>query len=346
MLKFLTELPMENSFKIPNRISNASFFDIDGLGCRLDPPFRRVALSPITSESSILFLEVFIHHREWKCIPCFQKYPSQSLSKMRLSFRRPAPTHPWLRWPCPPKLPRLTVPEWPIGPRGTFSHPQNTCHLKYSPSNTFQIPPLPLNPQKLCFFLVSAESKVVNFHKYKVMNILWGSIFIGTFKICSKQGVAIFFYEFFFVEHKHDVQARGVAQGVQCPLLDARVPKSGLTLWKCCWLSSVNAPPPPQLLGRPHSLVSCRVACREVGARPTLAQDCTVWHCSAAVAAERRVELYQQLTDGGAHHTSSHPGPPLHQWPASKNDMFTHTPFLRSWMVETHFYTNRSSFHW
>ena len=102
----------------------------------------------------------------------------------------------------------------------------------------------------------------------------------------------------------------------------------------------------PQLLGRPHSLVSCRVACREVGARPTLAQDCTVWHCSAAVAAERRVELYQQLTDGGAHHTSSHPGPPLHQWPASKNDMFTHTPFLRSWMVETHFYTNRSSFHW
>ena len=108
------------------------------------------------------------------------------------------------------------------------------------------------------------------------------------------------------------MQARGVAQGVQCPLLDARVPKSGLTLWKCCWLSSVNAPPPPQLLGRPHSLVSCRVACREVGARPTLAQDCTVWHCSAAVAAERRVELYQQLTDGGAHHTSSHPGPPLH----------------------------------
>ena len=186
MLKFLTELPMENSFKIPNRISNASFFDIDGLGCRLDPPFRRVALSPITSESSILFLEVFIHHREWKCIPCFQKYPSQSLSKMRLSFRRPAPTHPWLRWPCPPKLPRLTVPEWPIGPRGTFSHPQNTCHLKYSPSNTFQIPPQPLNPQKLRFFLVSAESKIVNFHKYKVMNILWGSIFIGTFKIWSK----------------------------------------------------------------------------------------------------------------------------------------------------------------
>ena len=52
-----------------------------------------------------------------------------------------------------------------------------------------------------------------------------------------------------------------------------------------CLVASTVEVPPPSLLGRPHSLVSCRVACREeAGARPTLAppvqyslaQQCTV----------------------------------------------------------------------
>ena len=117
-----------------------------------DPPFLGVALSPITWVKYPFVRAILSLVSSDESPFCFEKYfPCWTfLFRIERCFLLSADQPPPLPLVALSLKASVAVPQWPIGPPATFSHPQNT-RLKYPPSNTSQIPPSTL-PSKTTFF--------------------------------------------------------------------------------------------------------------------------------------------------------------------------------------------------
>ena len=162
-VSFENDLSMVISFQnyFENDLSMGVSFDSDGLGSRLAPratlPWSGLVpnyLSQVSFCQSYSFPGVF---------GCFEKYfPCWTfLSRIEKCFLLSADQPPPLPLVALSLKASVAVPQWPIGPPATFSHPQNT-RLKYPPSNTSQIPPSTL-PSKTTFFPRVSQVKVGSF---------------------------------------------------------------------------------------------------------------------------------------------------------------------------------------
>ena len=128
-----------------------------------DPPFLGVALSPITWVKYPFVRAILSLVSSDESPLCFEKYfPCWTfLFRIERCFLLSADQPPPLPLVALSLKASVAVPQWPIGPPATFSHPQNT-RLKYPPSNTSQIPPSTL-PSKTTFFPRVSQVKIVSF---------------------------------------------------------------------------------------------------------------------------------------------------------------------------------------